>query len=166
MGELLRKTGKPAEALVAHRQALAIWKKLTDAKPADSRFESNVAYSHYLIGAALSQTGKPAEASFRRAVAIMERLRTLTPLDHYNQACYYARLAEVAVEAGTGMTAADRRAAADKAIEALRRAIAAGYHNVAELSKDSDLDGLRSRADFKKLMEELEKRISAKPKGP
>jgi tetratricopeptide (TPR) repeat protein len=166
MGELLRKTGKPAEALMAHRQALAIGQKLADANPADSQVESSVAYSHYLIGAALSQTGKPAEASFRRAVEIMERLPTLTPADHYNQACYYARLADAAVETGSGMTAADRLAAADKAIKALRLAIAAGYNNDADLSKDSDLDGLRSRTDFKKLMEELQKRSSAKPKEP
>jgi len=44
-----------------------------------------------------------------------------------------------------------------RAVELLRRAVAKGYRDAAHMTKDTDLDSLRARADFKKLMAELEK---------
>jgi hypothetical protein len=41
---------------------------------------------------------------------------------------------------------------ADRALEALRQAIAQGFKDVEPLKKDPDLDPLRSRADFRKLL--------------
>jgi hypothetical protein len=38
----------------------------------------------------------------------------------------------------------------------LKQAVGAGYKGVANLKKDTDLDLLRSRDDFKKLVAELE----------
>jgi hypothetical protein len=38
------------------------------------------------------------------------------------------------------------------------QAIAAGYNNLALLKQDADLDVLRDRADFRKLLEEQEAR--------
>ena len=46
----------------------------------------------------------------------------------------------------------------------LQQAIAAGYDNVALMKKDSDLDSLRDRADFQKLLAEQEAR-GARSKG-
>jgi len=48
------------------------------------------------------------------------------------------------------------------AMEALKRAIAAGYNDIASMKKDSDLDALRDREDFKKLFAELEAKAKAK----
>jgi hypothetical protein len=76
-------------------------------------------------------------------------------------ACYYALLAGVAAEAGSGLTAAEGQEVADKAMEVLRRAVVSGYRNVAKMRTDTDLDSLRKREDFQKLMQELE----AKGKG-
>jgi hypothetical protein len=61
------------------------------------------------------------------------------------------------------MTAAQGRAAADKAMDALRRAFAAGKQYVAGMRTDTDLDVLRPREDFQKLLAELEKNPAAKP---
>ena len=38
----------------------------------------------------------------------------------------------------------------------LNKAVQAGYKDAAYMEKDTDLDPLRERADFKKLMAELE----------
>ena len=38
----------------------------------------------------------------------------------------------------------------------LQKAVAAGFKNAAHMKKDADLDAVRARADFKKLMAELE----------
>ena len=38
----------------------------------------------------------------------------------------------------------------------LKKAVAAGYHDAAHISKDHDLDALRDRDDFKKLLSDLQ----------
>ena len=52
--------------------------------------------------------------------------------------------------------AKDADADADRAIAWLRKAIAAGYTNVDHMKTDRDLDALRDRADFKKLLADLQ----------
>ncbi len=51
---------------------------------------------------------------------------------------------------------------ADRAIELLKSAIAAGYNKIDSLAKDPDLDPLRDRDDFKQLLLKLE---SSQPKA-
>jgi serine/threonine protein kinase len=46
---------------------------------------------------------------------------------------------------------------AARAVELLRRAVAKGFRDVAHMKKDTDLDSIRERDDFKKLLAELEK---------
>jgi hypothetical protein len=50
-----------------------------------------------------------------------------------------------------------------RAVEQLHGAVTAGFKDRAQLATESDLDPLRDRADFKKLMEELEKKSPAEP---
>lgn len=53
---------------------------------------------------------------------------------------------------------------ADQSIAWLQKAIAAGYKNVEQMKKDKDLDPLRDREDFKKLLAELEAKVAAEKK--
>jgi hypothetical protein len=46
-------------------------------------------------------------------------------------------------------------AESEQAMASLKRAIAAGYKDAAHMQKDKDLDALRDREDFKKLVAEL-----------
>jgi serine/threonine protein kinase len=55
---------------------------------------------------------------------------------------------------------------ADKAMDWLRKAVAAGWQDHAQMLKDSDLDSLRNRDDFKKLMGELEAKVKEKSPTP
>jgi serine/threonine-protein kinase len=89
-------------------------------------------------------------------VAILERLPTLEPSNRYNLACAHAQLATIAAMPGSGMTAADGRAEAERAMQWLHGAVAAGYRNAALMRRDRDLDPLRSRPDFQLLMMDLE----------
>jgi serine/threonine protein kinase/tetratricopeptide (TPR) repeat protein len=163
VGTLLGEMRKLEEAIEAHGKALSLQQKLADAYPTETSYQNALAWTHNAIGAALMKTGKPAAPSFRRALAIMERLPTLKPSDRYNLACYYARLAGVTAEAGSGLSNDEAKAAADKAMDTLRRAFADGFYNVRLLRSDSDLDSLRNRQDFKTLMAELEKLSLDKP---
>jgi hypothetical protein len=51
---------------------------------------------------------------------------------------------------------------ADRALEALRQAVTRDYKDAANLKKDPDLDPLRGRDDFQKLLAELEAAVRPK----
>ena len=53
---------------------------------------------------------------------------------------------------------------ADQAMAMLRDAVAKGYKDVADMKKDTDLDPLRQREDFKALVAELEQQAKNKTK--
>jgi hypothetical protein len=59
--------------------------------------------------------------------------------------------------------AADRGKQADLAMHWLKKAVAAGFNDVA-LMKDTDLDALRGRDDFKRLVADLEAKLAAEKK--
>ena len=46
---------------------------------------------------------------------------------------------------------------ADRAMECLQKAVKAGYKDHALMTKDTDLDPLREREDFKELLADLRK---------
>jgi eukaryotic-like serine/threonine-protein kinase len=60
--------------------------------------------------------------------------------------------------------AEDRGKQADLAMDWLKQVVAAGYKNVAHIKKDTDLDPLREREDFKKLIAEMEKKNTSNEK--
>ena len=65
----------------------------------------------------------------------------------YNLACVHARLIPKSSE---------REKHAELAMDWLQQAIAAGYKDVDLMKRDTDLDPLRDRADFKKLLAKVE----------
>ena len=72
-----------------------------------------------------------------------------------NFACVYA--------IASGKNADRKQEYADRAIDTLRKAVNAGFKDVARMAKDTELDPLRGREDFTKLIEELAKKSPAKP---
>jgi hypothetical protein len=50
-------------------------------------------------------------------------------------------------------------AEADRAMDWLRKAVAAGFKDVVHMAKDQDLGALRQREDFRQLLGDLEKRL-------
>jgi len=66
----------------------------------------------------------------------------------YEFACVYA--------AASGKVADRSREYADRAMELLRQAVRAGFKDLARMAKDADLDPIRDRNDFKKLLAELQ----------
>jgi eukaryotic-like serine/threonine-protein kinase len=154
---VLRQTGEPVEALAAFERAIAIHRQLVDAHPSVIRFQNRLALCLAHAGGLHLEAGRPAKAAaaLRQSVAILERLPTLRPSDRYNLACGHADLAGIATMPGSGMTAAEGQAEAERAMQWLHRAVAAGYRNVALMQRDHDIDALRSRPDFQLLMMDL-----------
>jgi hypothetical protein len=109
---------------------------------------------------------KGKDASGCRTTAEMwERLNRTDAPSLYNAACYRAvNAALFKVDPKIPGADATRLAGeeADRAMAWLHKAVAAGFSDVAHIKNDKDLDPLRERADFKKLLAELE----AKQKEP
>ncbi len=76
-------------------------------------------------------------------------------LSWYNFACVYA--------IASGKMADKKQEYADRAMDLLRNAVKAGWSDAAHMAKDPDLDSIRGREDFKKLIEELAEKSPAKP---
>jgi serine/threonine-protein kinase len=157
MAWALQRAGKLAEAVEAVERSIAIVQKLADANPSVTRWQSDLAFALHQFGSLGAKAGRTAEAvaSCRRAAAIWTRLSSRIPNDLYNLACTHSRLAGLAAEPGSGMTATEGRAEADRAMDWLRQAVAAGYRRLMILRTDTDLDALRSRPDFRLLIAEM-----------
>jgi serine/threonine-protein kinase len=158
-GSLMLQTGQPALALAAQEKALAIRQKLAQAHPTVTSFRFNLAYSLARVGSLKQKAGRVTEAAdlvdqFHQVVATLERLPTLLPDNLYDLACYHALLADAA-EPRADVATAEGQTQAERAMHWLRRAVAAGYLNLPHMRTDTDLDPLRSRADFQLLMMDL-----------
>jgi tetratricopeptide (TPR) repeat protein len=115
---------------------------------------------------ALARAGRHADAA-----ATADRLYERAPHDPknlYNAACAYA-LCVTAVAPGKPpeQLSAEEKAAreryAARAVPALREAVGKGYKDAAHMKRDADLDPLRGRDDFKKLLAALEAKAQAAP---
>jgi hypothetical protein len=105
------------------------------------------------VTAALARQKKPDKAI---AAADLLAANAKTPGHLYDAACVYALCMPLADKA----EAKEKRAA--RAVELLRQALAKGLKDAAQLKKDTDLDALRERDDFKKFLMEVE--AAARPK--
>lgn len=153
---LFRQTGQDQEAEEAGRQVVAILEKLVIEFPDHPDFARYL--RHYLgqLGLLLGQRGNCAEA--RR---LLERSGDL---DHragspYHAACVLA-LCVPLVEKDESL-AADKRTEllrfyADRAMNLLTGAVRKGFKDIDLLKKDAELDALRSRPDFQRLLAEVE----------
>jgi len=101
--------------------------------------------------------GTEAVGVIRQAAAIWEKLHRTDVASLYNAACFRAAVAATLRAADTSPAAAKEAGVeADRAMAWLKQAVGAGYKDIANLKKDTDLASLRSRDDFKKLVAELE----------
>jgi hypothetical protein len=93
------------------------------------------------------------------AAAEYEARKRTDPWGLYDAACNRAVCAAVIMEdpkAPAADAARLGREQADLAMSWLHQAVAAGYTNSEHMKRDKDLDAVRDREDFKKLLAELE----------
>jgi hypothetical protein len=98
---------------------------------------------------------KAIDAAGCRATAEMwEKQQRTDPDSLYKAACCRAVTAALLRQAKTPDADGTQLAKveADRAMAWLQQAVAAGYKDAATMKKDKDLDALRDRADFKKLL--------------
>jgi tetratricopeptide (TPR) repeat protein len=131
-----------------HAEAAADWEKAVElSSPADQP-----------LVRALRATSRLRAGKVAEAVAEVAELRPLTGWaagQLYDFACVYS--------VASGRIADKKGEYADRAVELLRKAVKAGWKDVAKLATDDDLSPLRERDDFKQLLAELEKKFPPKP---
>jgi serine/threonine-protein kinase len=158
IGRSRQDLGRPAEALGSLQWAAARLERLIADQPAIAVYKDNLAFTQLYIGQAQAGLGRLAEA--RRALerAIEHHQGVSTVVDLYNLACAESRLSALFPSdpaGGTDVARTDREAHAERAVAALRRAVAAGYGDLAHMRIDPDLDPIRSRPDFQLLLMDL-----------
>jgi serine/threonine protein kinase/tetratricopeptide (TPR) repeat protein len=143
-----------AEALTLREEVLEIQKRVLPKDHPDMlKGMNNLAVSY----AALN---RHAEALKLFEETLAARKRVLPAADPaigatiYGIACVHALMIP---------KADDKTKQADVAMGWLKQAVAAGNKNVEHMKKDKDLDALRDREDFRKLIAELEKSAGKKP---
>ena len=143
--------GRHADALKLREETLAARKRVLGADHPDTLSSMGSGAS------SLVKLDRGAEAVplIRAAVARWEKLDRRDADSLYKAAVF--RAVASAAQAKAGGAEASKLAAedADQAMAWLTKAVAAGYKDRADIEKDTDLDALRGRADFKKLLEAL-----------
>jgi serine/threonine-protein kinase len=150
LGSALARTGRRDEALRSLTQARATLKRLVDDHPDFIAYQADLAENYLWTGAVYQDLGRPAEA-LRELWNARELLGRMSPGggNLYDLARTESRLVALA---GTG----ELKPQADRAMEALRRAVARGYRSPYALRSDPSLDPLRSRPDFQTLLLDLQ----------
>jgi eukaryotic-like serine/threonine-protein kinase len=146
--------GQWSDAIRDLEQSRDHLRPLVRAAPRDARLVGWLGMSLGFLGAALRESGRPAQSlePWRESRAVLESLVDPQPLELYNLACSYAQLSVLVQYDPSPPTAADHERLADRAVEILRRALDAGPQVGFDPNSDRDLDPLRARVDFRALM--------------
>ncbi len=158
LGEVEAAEGRPAEARAQYEKSLALVRRRAEADPFDASARSRWADALRRIGTTHRASGRPAEAiaHYRQSLAMLEGLEAPTPVDVYDMACCHSLIAGAAPEPGSGLTPADGRAEAERAVAGVRRAFERGYGNLEWVRRgDPDLVPIRHRPDFQLLVMDL-----------
>jgi len=153
LGNLQCDTGQLAEALKSSAQARDILTRLDRENPDNNLIREHLANSYGIIGKVQRKTGQAAEAlgSFQQAVFMLKKAARHEPTTgYYNLGCFLALCSTVAEKT-------QRPTYSNQAVQALQQSVAAGWANADQMKSDPDLEPLRSRDDFKRLIQELER---------
>jgi eukaryotic-like serine/threonine-protein kinase len=141
-GESLRSQGQTEQALELYGEATKAWEAILRDRPSIPFFRAELAVSLAAIAEIQHDSGRGAEA----ARSLDQAMKMILPLRDYD-ACIAFNQSRVLALASKVM-ADQRKPLADRALAALRQALAGGYKDRRQLDQNPDLDPLRARDDF------------------
>jgi tetratricopeptide (TPR) repeat protein len=147
LGLVLVALGRNDEAERIYRQAIERQRKTVANWPDEVGLRTRLAAQIMGLAGVLRLQGRITAAS--EAARELLTLQPREPVQLYNAAC------ELALCAQAELDETRKQTLADSAVTSLRGAIAAGWRDAIRTSLDRDLDPLRARADFQRLLEEL-----------
>lgn len=139
------------DELKKHTEAVKDWDRAVELSPKAEQpfYRLNRANSRLQAGQVVEAVAEVAELT-KQPGADTPNAPKWTADEWYNFTCFYA--------VASGKVADKKKEYADRAMELLQEAVKAGFKDAAHMAKDTDLDPLRGREDFKKLLAELESR--------
>jgi tetratricopeptide (TPR) repeat protein len=160
LADALRELGRRDEALEILKQAQDVADRLARENPTAQHYQRGRAFAQIVTASLLKEMGHRAEATkaYEAALESYARLSQKNTSVIYNIACAHACLATL-ISAEPSLSPSRRAEAArhlDEAMSAFRQAVETGYRDPSLIRADHDLDPLRSRPDFQKLMQDLE----------
>ncbi len=164
-----RQLGHVDEALAAFRRVAEIWRKLAAENPAVPSLYSNLwmAYRNLAIYQRELKQIEESKRTLLLASRVIDRLPSDGPEALFKLACVRAECAAILGQGKAKLTAeekAEQKNEADLAMEALSKAVAAGFRDVERLRKAAELNVLRGRLDFKFLQSFLDTWVAAMTK--
>jgi eukaryotic-like serine/threonine-protein kinase len=164
LGQLQAKSGQTADAALSYSKAIDRQRLVVAAVPESLQPQRLLARQFARLGAAQRKLGQPAEAlhSYQEARALLETFPQPAPDDLYELGCSRAACGLLLGHGKTELTQkeqAQRQKETELALDALRKAVAGGFRDLARPRNDPELETLRTQADFKKLLSELEQKV-------
>jgi serine/threonine-protein kinase len=169
LGRVRLSQARPDAAVQAFRQAIQHHRAASVKVPQFQEFRRHLSDDLHELAKAQLALSRPAEA-----VAAMRECRDLWPdnsAELYRVACAIARCIPH-VDQGkaaelTPAGQAERQRSADEALAVLRQAVDAGYDDAVRMGEDPDLEPLRQRSEFGKVLAEVtgRKDRKANPQG-
>ena len=153
--------GRQSDALSSYQQLVSVSRKRAFDNPAIASLRGELSWSLRELAQYQQKTGDTTAAarSFREVREILENMPHETAEQLYDLATVYAALAQplkdVAPPSQEQSVEQERNIAL--ALEALQKAVEAGYVNVRTMKAEKLFDVMRDRDDFQELVETLEK---------
>jgi len=135
------------DQLKQYPQALQAWNKMLEICPPNEKNRARI-----LRATTLLRIGD-AEAAITEVAEVAAKAK-LNADQWYDVACAYS-LASQQVKS-------KQQEYADRGMEMLNKAVKGGFNNVEHITTDTDIDALRQRDDFKKLIETLKPPVQTK----
>jgi tetratricopeptide (TPR) repeat protein len=155
LGHIAERSGRPADARARYDKAIGILEGVLSKGYMAARPPAMAAR----IGRAVTFAAEGDHARATEQAEALARQQNLTSTNVYDIACLYSRSSVIA-ERDPMLAPADRTRLkaryADRAMGFLRDAVARGYGHPVAMRADADLDPLRARVDFRKLIAGLE----------
>jgi serine/threonine protein kinase len=155
LGDTADKDGRPAPARARYDKAI----ETLESAQAKGYMKAREVAMTARIGRAVTFAAEGNHARAADEAEALARQQKLTPINVYDIACLFSRSA-AAAERDLALSPADRTRKkaryADRAMDFLRDAVGGGYGHTLAIRTDIDLDPLRARDDFRKLISGLE----------
>jgi tetratricopeptide (TPR) repeat protein len=164
-----RKLGRSEEAVAEARKAVEHCRRLVRDHPAVPIAKRQFVWALESLVESQHDAGRAAEAA-RTGRELGQWLDIVVdePAIMFDGARWRARLSLWADERKNSPADQEQDEAhreADRAVEQLRRAIESGFADLDAIRSEEALDPLRGRADFQKLVADLEERLKSRPRG-
>lgn len=161
LGAILAELGERAPALRSLELARAMQERLVHDHPEVPENQRDLSATLVSLGKLHRALDQSADAlkDWQEAVRLIESLHEPGPYDLYNLAAAYALASKMEGKTNVRSERGDQSRAqvlADKAMDAVRRSVAAGWSDARFMKTDGDLEPLREREEFQKLVEKVQ----------